>query len=619
MAAVVAIGVVFVGVITGSGLAYLGFRAYKDRRNKPVLDEERARNLEHTAQQLRKDTALDNVDRPEHEYHSDQWYGSPSVMPANVAPVAKPLPSTPTIQYTGGEGLVIPPERVFVSGEAAKGKRKKRVLEDDSSHQQEIHTNRGFDLQGLDSGYKNVHHQQLDILSPKPKRAVTPKVNVVPKGTAYDEEQERLSGYWDNVDNRKNIDMGRKPKNKLPKQSPLPAKFDEADMEDVDLNSTNMWKEARPAIAVPRKTLKLRDSFDSATTLTVANNLNAERPLSHVLSKLIEPEIPKRAVTVNRAAETKRKIEEAKKQRAEKARREQEERQAEERREAEEQQEREAEQQRRAEEEKQHVEEARAQTLAQMTGDEEPKHRVRRNSTPQRPDEVKHYGKYAFDNSGDWSPEKPQRQSTRRGSTASTDAKPDRKSCDKPFIRAPRRSNTFGSETSTSGDKAKKERRPSLSAGSKSRSMSMTERGRPEVKNRMPSIVEAYNVTAPSPVYRNSKRASTQQQRNSDGSNAVYSSGESRPSSVQAPRRSNTSSSDSPETPFTNENRDSISSKASKRSSDSSDPERKPSMCERAGSLLGRKGTEKETDYRQQAVENDRQRNSAGSSDGPHK
>jgi hypothetical protein len=663
MAAIVASGVVFASLLAGGTFAYLGFQAYKKRRRIPVVDEERAPNLEHTARHLQQDTVLQDVDRPEGQYPSGQWYGSPGIVPADVAPVAKPLPSSPVVEYTGGEGLVSPPERVFRSEEAAKGKGKGRVLEDDPSQQQAMNAYRAHDLQGFGSGYTGFNpQQQLEIVSPKPVRAITPQANAIPKDTAYDEEQEKVSGYWDDIENRKNITTGRKPKHKLQKQSTVlaqysvhdPPKIDAADMEDVDLNSGPAWaKDKRPATPTPRKTLKIRESFGSSTTLGVANNLNSERPLEHILSKQnMEPEIAKpKAAVVDRAAEVKRRMEEAKRRKAEKERLEEEERQAEERREAEEQREREAEQQRAADQENQRIEGERARTLAQMTGTDEPKRRVWKDSSAQQPVEVKNYGKYAIDSSSDSGSEKARRQSVRRNSNTSTDTKSGRKSREKLFTRSPQRSNTFTGAGTVDNPDANE--RPSLSVGTNSRSMSMTEPTKPNFNAKMPSIAETSYatkdndmrtihesvnsdrstlVTQPSPVCtsgRDSKASSNQQQGSSAGSSVLHSSSSSgsRQSSVQAPRHSNASSNDSALNNASLPYRGSVDSKASKKSKrsseGSSDPERKPSMRERAFSKLGRKGSDKaeKLDKSGRArVQNER--NSAGSAqswehDGP--
>jgi hypothetical protein len=605
MAGMIVAGAVFVGLIAGSSIAYIGYHAYKKRHRVPVLDEERARNLDYTAQHLQQGTALQDVDRSNHEYHSGQWYGSPGIVPANIAPVAKPLPSFPIIAYTGGEGLVSSLERVFVSEEAANGKGKERVLEDDQFKQQQVPVSRGFDPQGFGPGYTNMYQQEeIEILSPKPRRTVTPKVNTTPKDIGYDEEQEKVSGYWEDIENRNNIGTGRKPKNKQIKQPTVlaqdtprsSAKIEEAEMQDVDLNSSPAWaSNKRPATPPRRKTLKIRESFESGTTLGVANNLNSERPLEHIISKQnMEPQYPKPAVVMDKAAETRRKMEEVKRQRAEKLRLEQEERQAEERRQVEQQQEREAEQRRRAEEEKQRIEEARAQTLAQMTGTDVPNPRARKNSSSQRPTEVMNYSKFAFENSSNSGPEESR---GRRGSSTSTDAKSSRKSRDKPFSRSPKRANSFAGAVTADA-----------TTTSYSRSMSMTEQQRPNFTERMPPIAEAYHgasnqpsqVAAPSPVY-SLPRSLTQLQRISDGSSALYSSStDSRHSSIQPSsneqRRSDASSLDS-------KPRDSVDSKKSR-----------GSVRERALNRLSRKGSDKkQTDYHQQAVENERQRNSAGS------
>jgi hypothetical protein len=649
MAGVVAAGVVFLSLIAGSTVAYMGFQAYKKRRRTLVVDEERERNLEYTAQHLQLGTALQDVDCPEHEYHSGQWYGSPGVVSANIALVAKPPPSSLIVEYTGGEGLVSPPQRVFVSEEAAKENVKERVLEDDQFRQQQVHVNRGFDLQGVGSGYTNMCQQeQIEMLSLKPRRTVTPKVNATPKDTAYDEEQEKISGYWEDIDNRKNINTGRKPRYKQPKQ-PLvpaqdtarsPAKVDETDIEDVDLNSGPAWTiDKRPTTPLRRKTLEIRESFKSGTTLGVVNNLNSERPLEHIISKQnMGPEYPKPAVVVDKATEMRRKVEEAKRLRAEKLRLEQHERQAEERRQAEQQQEREAERRRRAGEEQQRIKEARAQTLAQMTGTDVPKPRARKNSSSQRLTEVKNYGKYAFESSSDTGSKEARRQPARRGSSTSTDAKSSHKSRDNPFSRFPKRANTFAGAVTL--DNIDATTISNTSGNGNSRSMSMAEQQRPNFTERMPSIVEAYSIAnhdrneptqiaAPSPIY-SLARSSLQQQRISDGSSALYSSStESRPSSTQPQRqlnassndsqqqrRSNASSNDSPEdpsNPFANESktslqsRDSVDSKSSKK--------RKTSLLERAqGFKLGRKDSDKSEKLDKAGRQKTQQeRNSAGS------
>jgi hypothetical protein len=417
MAAIVAGGVVLLSLIAGGAFAYFIFKAYKKHRRTPLVDEEQARNLEHTARDLQQDTTLQDVERPEGPYPSGQWYGSPGIVPANVAPVALPLPTSHAVEYTGGEGLVSPLERVFRSEEAANGKGKERVFENDQFQHQMFKANRSYDLQGFEPGYTTMHHEQPEILSPKPMRAVTPKANATLKDTIYDEKQEKVSGHRDDIENRTNIDTGRIPKHKLSKQHTMPAtnivrgptKADEADFEVVvDLNSANVWaRNEQPATPFTGNTLKIRESFDSSTTFSVANNLNAERPLEHVVSKQnTEPEItmPKSAF-VDRAADTKRRVEEAKRKRAEKKRLKKEE-EAEQRREAEQQKEHEAEQQRAANEEKRRVKKERAHTLAQMTGTDIPKRRVWKDDSAQQSGAVKNYGKYAFASFSDSGPEK---------------------------------------------------------------------------------------------------------------------------------------------------------------------------------------------------------------------
>jgi hypothetical protein len=72
-------------------------------------------HVEATHQYQQQDTGSQDIDYPNRQYCSGQWYGSASITPSNIAPAAKPLPPNLQIEYTDSEGLVSAPERLCLS------------------------------------------------------------------------------------------------------------------------------------------------------------------------------------------------------------------------------------------------------------------------------------------------------------------------------------------------------------------------------------------------------------------------------------------------------------------------------------------------------------------------
>ena len=357
------ISIILIPLAIGAGVAYLGYQQYKARRFA-VPDMERTQRLENMPHRQWQEVELTDIVRPEKQYYSGQWYGSSAIVPADIASVAKPLPSGPYLKYTGGEGLVSPPERIFLSTEEGSEGYKRRGSKLDQFHEQEVYAGRPWDLEK--DGHGNVTSQQPEVQCPNPVRPVTKKPAGEPANTTYDAEQTAASDIWDRINKGEILMPKWKPERKLMKTSV-------DGMEDVDLNSAKVWVNAQgPGSTVTRFPNGLK-SIDCLATVVDTNNVNIQRPLSHVKRKVsIDSNIATPPQEVDRAAEARCKMLEAKKQRAKRQKQEEEEQlRQEERRLIQEQEEREAEERRRTEESQQREDEENEREFDQMTT---PKH-----------------------------------------------------------------------------------------------------------------------------------------------------------------------------------------------------------------------------------------------------
>ncbi|KAI4922609.1 hypothetical protein J4E90_001042 [Alternaria incomplexa] len=343
LAVLPAIIVSFVIVVASLGTFYI-YRAYR-RVRYAVHDVERSRHIEIAGLSQQRPIELHDLEVPHKQYHSGQWYGSQGVVPTQVALAAKPLPHTPEIEYTGGDGLVRPPGRVFLSTEV----------------------------------------QQPELLSPKPVRTVTKRPKVEPASTAYDSDQTAASEIWDKIE-KGELEPSRR-KAPIPEVLRDPSEFERDTMTDVDIDSsTREWaKPNRPTLPFTPRSNK-RESSDSMATVVDANNANIERPQSYIKRKqsigtgAIKPTEP-----LDRAAEARRQMAERKKQMVERQKQEEADRLAEEQRLVDEQKQRAAEQQRLAEEKQRQEDEEKARSLAQVSDDEDIDLDNKRPSDSQRP------------------------------------------------------------------------------------------------------------------------------------------------------------------------------------------------------------------------------------------
>ncbi|KAI4655305.1 hypothetical protein J4E93_000015 [Alternaria ventricosa] len=567
LAVLPAIIVSFVIVVASLGTFYI-YRAYR-RVRYAVQDVERSRHIEIASLSQQRPIELHDLEGPRKQYHSGQWYGSEGAVPTNVAPAAKPLPHPPGIEYTGGEGLVKPPGRVFLSTEV----------------------------------------QQPELLSPKPVRTVTTRPKAEPASTAYDPDQTAASEIWSKIEKGELEPSRRKAQKKSPKKPNAsipevlrdPSEFERDTMTDIDVDSsTREWaKPNRPALPFTPRSNK-RESSDSMATVVDASNANIERPQSYVKRKqsmgtgAIKPTKP-----LDRAAEARRQMAERKKQMAERQKQEEADRLAEQQRLVDEQKQRAAEQQRLAEEKQRQEDEEKARSLAQVFDDED----------------------IDLD---DKRPSDSQRSRTRRRSDSSSKSKRERKSRDMLLTRTPKRAYTFANDASDGVDSPNTDEKTSRNSKGSSRSMSMNDQARPDFNATMPSIDEGGNVNpfsdnAARHSYSSTKKSVSSMYSKDTPENpftsdkdpegrfataqrySAASSNESRVSFSQVQRRSNVSSNESRNSSGTNyskrsdskasaKNRASIDSQGSQQSANGREkPEWKPSVASRALSKLGRK------------------------------
>lgn len=598
LAVLPAIIVSFVIVVASLGTFYI-YRAYR-RVRYAIHDVERTRHIKIAGLSQQKPIELHDLEGPRKQYHSGQWYGSEGVAPTHVAPAAKPLPHTPEIEYSGGEGLVRLPGRVLLSTEV----------------------------------------QQPELLSPKPVRTVTKRLRSEPTSTAYDSDQTAASEIWDKIEKGELEPSRRKAQRKLPKTSnaPIPkilrdpSKFERDPMTDVDVNSsTREWaKPNRPALPFTSRSNK-RESSDSMATVVDANNANIERPQSYVKRKqsigtgAIKPTQP-----LDRAADARRQISERKKQMAERQKQEDADRLAEEQRQANEQKQRAAEQQRLAEEKQRQEDIGKARSLAQVSDDEDT-------------------------DLDDKRPSGSQRLRTRRRTGTSSKSKRERKSRETLLTRGPKRAYTFANDASNGIDSPNMDEKTGRNSKGSSRSMSMNDQAKPDFNATMLSIAEGAHIDpffdnaarrsygstekSVSSMYSTACAASNDGEGNHTLRSADYeervvprntpenpfasykdpedpfataqrssaaSSNESRVSFSQAQRRSNTSSNDSNDSKGSSgtnypkrsdskasaKTRTSVDSQSSQQSANGREkPERMPSVASRALSKLSRKST----------------------------
>jgi len=593
LAVLPAIIVSFVIVVASLGTFYI-YRAYR-RVRYAVHDVERSRHIEIAGLSQQRPIELHDLEGPRKQYHSSQWYGSESIVSTHVAPAAKPLPRTLEIEYTGGDGLVTPPGRVFLS----------------------------------------TGVQQPELLSPKPVRTVTKRPKVEPASTAYDSDQTAASEIWNKIEKGELEPSRRKAQKKSPKKpnAPIaevlrdPSEFERDTMTDIDIDSsTREWaKPNRPALPFTPRANK-RESSDSMATVVDANNANIERPQSYVKRKQsIGTGAIKSTEPLDRAAEARRQMAERKKQMVERQKQEEADRLAEEHRLVDEQKQRAAEQQRLAEEKQRQEDEEKARSLAQFSDDEDIDLDDKRPSDSQRP-------------------------RTRRTSDSSSKSKRERKSRETLLTRTPKRAYTFANDASDGIHSPNTDEKTGRNSKGGSRSMSMNEQARPDFNATMPSIAEGAHVD---PFSDNAARRSYGSTRkpvssmyspdyissnNGEGNytsrpadykrraapedtpenplasdkdpqdpfataqrSSAASSNENRVSSSQIQRRSNASSNESRNSAGTNyskrsdskassKNRASVDSQRSQQSANGREkPERKPSVASRALSKFSRK------------------------------
>ncbi|KNG52203.1 hypothetical protein TW65_00671 [Stemphylium lycopersici] len=322
--------IVFFPLIIGGFISYYGYQQYK-RRGFQAHDEEHTRHLEdHPRHQ--QSMRIRDISRPESQSHSNQWYGSPLVVPTSVAPVAKPPPASPYIEYTGGGGLVSAPERVFLTTDEGEEGIKRGSQSPGYFQKQILYSGPPWDWEK--SGYPNAVREQPDVVPPRPVRAVT-RPMAQSSSTVYDLERTAASEILKWINEGELHLSKRQPQRKVLEQVavkaqeilPDPRDFNENIMKDVDLDrNTKEWPTAkRSATPIAKRSVK-RGSLDSLATVADANNSLLNLPLSYLERKLnLEPKLVKPAVQgVDRAAEVRRKMEEAKKQRAARQRQEEE-------------------------------------------------------------------------------------------------------------------------------------------------------------------------------------------------------------------------------------------------------------------------------------------------------
>ncbi|KAF1939989.1 hypothetical protein EJ02DRAFT_424389 [Clathrospora elynae] len=328
------LALIFLPLILGIYGAYSVFQRYRHRRLL-VQDVEQARDLEYPQQ----DIPMQDIDNPTGQYSSGQRYGSARIVSANVAPAAKSFPPTLQIKYTGGEGLVSAPERVFLFVEDGKRKGKQRAREDDQFQEKDMHAGKLWDWNTQGYGNTNLKQQiGLDIVVPIPRKAFTTtrKATSQPQrtNTAYDEKQTQILDFWNQLDNGQLPALTKSAEKALPKIPLVPTKdkdeasrrLEKGDLEDIDLDkSKKQWRDNKRAATPLPKLSDRSELFASTSTTGHANDLNNERPQSYVERKLNNALVTGLTNEVNRMAYVSRRYAELAKERAEKQKQEEEE------------------------------------------------------------------------------------------------------------------------------------------------------------------------------------------------------------------------------------------------------------------------------------------------------
>ena len=478
---VLIIFIVLVPLAIGICIAYVGYQRYKGLRF-PAPDVEQTRQLGSTPHGQWQEVEINDITQPENQYHSGQWYGSPAVVHADIAPVAKPLPSSPYLEYTGGEGLVSLPRCVAVSIEEEKEGNEATGREINRFDEQNTHGGEPWDFEK--GGYGSSATQQLEIQCPKPVRAIIEnKPKVKSAMTAYDAAQTAASDIWDRIDKGEVSVSRRKPERKVGK--PLfsdgprgSATLDGSDMVDGDRNITK----SRASIEYPASPVESvqnrRTSIDSLATVVDTNNVNIRRSSSYIKRKASIDHATAAAPTreSDRAAEARYKMSQAQKQRATR-------------------QKQEGKAQLREEEEEEEEEEEGERRNAQERGEHEKKHvgpfqqRERENGDqiPALKPKLESSAKNIPDKNG----VQPRVHSSRRGSntcmrhdSTTSHSKLSHIPQELPVRRRSKRANSIAANV----PKADSPRSSLLP--NPPRSMSMTEQTRPDLGARMPSIIE---------------------------------------------------------------------------------------------------------------------------------
>ena len=463
--------IVFVPLAIGVCGAYVGYQRYKGLRF-PAPDVEQTRQLKGTPHGQWQEVELNDIIQPQNQYHSGQWYGSPVVVHADLAPVAKPLPSSPHLEYTGGEGLVSLPRYFAVSIEEEKGRNKATGRKVNRFDGQNTHGGEPWDFEkGV---YGNSATQKLEIQCPKPVRTmIENKPKVGSAMTAYDAAQTAASDIWDRIDKGEVSVPKRKPKRKV--QKPLfsdgprdSAAVDGKDMVNGDCNITKSWATIEYPASPVESVQNRRTSIDSLATVVDTNNVNIQRPSSYVKRKAsIDYATAAPTQESYRAAEARYKTVEAHKQRAER-------------------QKQEGKAQLREEEVRRNVQEHEEREMKHI-GQVQQRELEKRDQTPALKPELESSAKNIPDTKG----VQPRAHSSRRGSNTCTrrESTPSHSKLshipqEPPITRRSKRANSIAANV------PKPDSPRSSLLPNPPRSMSMTEQTRPDLGTRMPSIIE---------------------------------------------------------------------------------------------------------------------------------
>ncbi|KAF1843277.1 uncharacterized protein K460DRAFT_407642 [Cucurbitaria berberidis CBS 394.84] len=253
-------------IVVSSCLAYAGYEAYKRRRHAPH-DVERARNFERTRQNDERGIQMQHIARPQ-RHNIFQYDGDVGVVPANVAPVAKPLPRVHGKHIEGG-GVAWPPEHQDIRWNGQKSDLNDGPFEE-------------IDLYGnphLNNEMGQFHGPALfrevgtvNVVSPRPMRLVATTVNTYLPNSPYDAREMQVGDAWDRIEKREALGgYGKRTFHQEPITQDNRDDDGEGEWEDEEdpHEDTGEWRQVeQPASSGPGASL-FSNSFNDGHTSTM--------------------------------------------------------------------------------------------------------------------------------------------------------------------------------------------------------------------------------------------------------------------------------------------------------------------------------------------------------------